>query len=294
MFIASYPVLAAETVTGSGGATYAYVYSTSDGSFTGDAGGSTFTAGGVTSTLSDFSQLYAVGTSDGTDSMTLHSEGGCIRRHAQLQLRGGHLERRVVPDRRVVCRQCHHPGHECQGFRVLLQLRRRHVQRRSGRDALSGSATGFANFATFATQASGFQSVTVEESGSGTDVANLTSPGSGTFTAMPTVSSLAVGGVSIITVNTYFSTGGQFVAVPSKVNITGNSNGSDTAFVYDAAGTNTLVAQGNTATLTTPVNTVVVTQFGKVQAIKQSGTSDTVHQQSIDFALSTVGNWTSD
>ncbi len=160
-----------------------------------------------------------------------------------------------------------------------------------GSSSLTGSATGFASFATFATQATGFQSLTVEESGSGTDVANLTSPGNGTFTAMPTVSSLAVGGVSIITVNTFFSTGTAFVAVPSKVNITGNTN--DTANLYDAAGANTLVAQGNKATLTTPVNTVVVTQFAKVNATMQSGTSDTVHQQSIDFALSTVGNWTS-
>jgi septal ring-binding cell division protein DamX len=77
------------------------------------------------------------------------------------------------------------------------------------------------------------------------------------------------------------------------VNITGNANGSDTANLYDNTGTNHLVAQGSTATLTTSVNTVAVTQFGKVNAFKTNGTTDTVHQQSVDFALQTVGSWTS-
>ena len=53
-----------------------------------------------------------------------------------------------------------------------------------------------------------------------------------------------------------------------------------------------MVAQGNNATLTTPVNSVSVTQFGKVNAFQQNGSSDTVHQQAIDFALQTIGNWT--
>src|SRR6202042_288054 len=58
-----------ETVTGSGGVTYAYIYSTSHASFVGDPGGSTFTVGGVTTPLADFPQVYVVGASDGTDTV---------------------------------------------------------------------------------------------------------------------------------------------------------------------------------------------------------------------------------
>ena len=65
-----------QVVTGSGSTTYAYVYSTTSATFSGSPTGSTFTAGGHTSTLNDFPQIYAVGAADGTDSMTLHSAGG--------------------------------------------------------------------------------------------------------------------------------------------------------------------------------------------------------------------------
>ena len=82
-----------------------------------------------------------------------------------------------------------------------------------------------------------------------------------------------MGGVTVITVNTFFNNNGTLVAVPSKVNITGNANGSDTANLYDYAGSNALVAQGNKATLTTTVNTVAVTQFGKVNAFQTAGTA---------------------
>ena len=54
------------------------------------------------------------------------------------------------------------------------------------------------------------------------------------------------------------------------------------------------MAESNEATLTTSLNTVAVTQFGKVNAFQTLGSSDTVHQKSIDFALQTIGNWTSD
>jgi hypothetical protein len=157
-----------------------------------------------------------------------------------------------------------------------------------------GLTVSFAGFSTFVSQATGFQAITVLESGAGTDVANLTSPGAGTFTETATADTLAVGGVTVFTVNTFLNNNGTLVAVPNKVNITGAANDSDTANLYDTTGTNALVAQGNKATLTTPLSTVVVAQFGKVNAFQQNGTIGTVHQQAIDFALQTVGNWTSD
>src|SRR5271168_30966 len=56
----------AETVTGSGGSTYAYVYSTSKASIVADPAGSTVTLGGVVTTLANFPQMYVLGAADGT------------------------------------------------------------------------------------------------------------------------------------------------------------------------------------------------------------------------------------
>ena len=94
------------------------------------------------------------------------------------------------------------------------------------------------------------------ESGSGSDVANLTSPGSGIFTSTPTYSSLVVGGVTVLTVNTY--TGSLTAPIPAQVNITGNSNGTDVADLYDGTGSNAAVATGNQATL---VRTLTLDSF---------------------------------
>jgi choline dehydrogenase-like flavoprotein len=157
---------------------------------------------------------------------------------------------------------------------------------------LTGSAAGFASFSSFAVAATGFQSVTVEESGDGADVANLSSPGGGVFVSTPTVSTLAINGVTVITVMTLFSNNGTFQAAPSQVNVTGA--GTDTAYLYDGTGSNSLVASGNTATLTREENSVSVSQFGLVIAEQTLGNEDTVSEQALDFALRLIGNWTSD
>ncbi len=155
--------------------------------------------------------------------------------------------------------------------------------------SLTGSAAAFAGFPTFAIQATGFQGVTVEESGTGTDVANLTSPGYGVFISSPTVSTLAVNGVTVVTVITASFSNGSFQAAPSQVNVTGA--GTDTAYLYDDPGSNQLVAAGSKATLTKAVGTVSVSQFGLVLAEQTTGTDDTASVQATDFALRTIGNW---
>ncbi len=66
----------AETVSGSGGSTYAYVYSTNQASVVADPAGTSVTVSGVKSTLASFSQLYILGAASGTDQVTLDSEGG--------------------------------------------------------------------------------------------------------------------------------------------------------------------------------------------------------------------------
>ncbi len=284
---------ASEAITGSGSTTYAYVYSTSHGTFVGDPGGSTYMATGTSLTLDNFPQVYAVGAADGTDSMTLHTAGGSFVGQPSFSYVSGKFSGSSFEIGAVFAANVTAQATNATDQAFFYSYGNDTFNGAQGTSSLTGSATGFASFATFASQTTGFQSVSVLESGSGTDVANLTSPGNGTFTETASASTLSVAGVTVVTVNTFFSNNGTLAAVPSKVNITGNANGSDTANLYDAAGTNALVAQGNKATLTTPVNTVGVTQFGKVNAFRQNGASDTVHQQSVDFALQTVGNWTS-
>src|SRR6185437_5459408 len=78
-----------ETVTGSMGTTYAYIYSTSHASTVASPGRTTFTGGGMTATLSNFPQVYVVGAKDGTDSVTLDSSGGTFVSSPQFSYVGG-------------------------------------------------------------------------------------------------------------------------------------------------------------------------------------------------------------
>ncbi len=284
-----------ETVTGSGGATYAYVYSTSHATVTGNAAGSSFSVGGVTSTLGSFPQIYFVGAADGTDSATLDSGGGTFVStpgfsYADTTLNGSSFLVGALYFANVT-------GQASSGGAdkaIFYSYAHNTFQGAMGTSTLAGSTTGAAGTAyNFLAQATGYQSVTAFESGAGTDAANLTSPGNGQFVSTPTVSTLTVG-TSSITVNTYYANSSQAImAVPSQVSATDSAGGTDTADLYDATGTNALVGQGSKATLTTPISTVVVTSFGTVNAYQTAGTSDTVQQQSVDFTLATVGNWKS-
>ena len=82
------------------------------------------------------------------------------------------------------------------------------------------------------------------------------------------------------------------MALPRQIVVTGVGN--DTADIYDTSGNNARNASGSTATLTTSLSGLTSNKFGSVTANKENGTNDTVHEGAIDFALSTVGNWTSD
>jgi hypothetical protein len=280
---------ASENVIGSGGTTYAYVYSASHGAFIGDAGGSSYTGGGVSLALSSFSQEFAVGAADGSDTVTLNTEGGSFVGQPSFSYVSGTFNGAPFLIGALMAANVTAQATNATDPAFFYSYPSDTFAGTPGTSSLTGIATGFASFAAFVTQATGFQSVTVQESGSGTDVANLTSPGNGTFTETPTASTLVVG-VSVITVNTFFNSSGTLVPIASKVNATGT--GSDTANLYDESGSNALVAQTTQATLTTSVNTVNVMQFGKVNAYQTAGNNNTVHEQALDFALSTVGNWT--
>jgi hypothetical protein len=141
-------------------------------------------------------------------------------------------------------------------------------------------------------QAAGYNTASVFESGSGKDVANLSSPGNGSFFGTSTAGTLTVG-TSKITVNTYFAPSGQIVALPGQVNVIGAGNGTDVATIADSPGPNALVANNNTATLTTALGSLTINKFGSVTANKGNGSNDTVHEAAIDFVLTALG-WTSD
>jgi hypothetical protein len=128
-------------------------------------------------------------------------------------------------------------------------------------------------------QATGYDSVVVYASGSNTDTASLTSTGNATLVGTTTYTTLTVGSVSVEVVN--------FAAVTA----TGTS--SDTAYLYDGAGSNTLTASGSMAKLATSTNSYTVTGFGKVLAEQTLGTDDVKQLSAIDFTLQTVGTWIS-
>jgi hypothetical protein len=141
----------------------------------------------------------------------------------------------------------------------------------------------------FAVTASDYSTLTVFESGSGTDKANLTSPGHGNFFGTSTASTLTVGTASIA-VNTYLVPNGLTTPVGGVIVVTGNHDGTDVASITDATGTNALVAGGSRAMLTTGFGSVTINNFGSVTANKVNGTTDTVHMASaIDFVLTATG-----
>ena len=173
---------ASETITGSGGSTYAYVYSTSHAAFVGDPGGSTFTATGFALTLSNFPQVYAVGAADGTDNMTLHTEGGSFVGQPSFSYVSGTFNGAPFLIGALFAANVTAQATNATDSAFFYSYAGDTFNGAQGTSSLTGSATGFASFSTFVSQATGFQSVSVLESGAGTDVANLTSPGNGTFT----------------------------------------------------------------------------------------------------------------
>jgi hypothetical protein len=282
-----------QAVTGSGSSTYAYVYSTTSASFSGSPTGSTFTSGGHTSTFSNFPQAYVVGAADGTDSVTLHSVGGEFVGTPQFSYVSGTSAGSSFLMGALYAASVTAQAAGSSDTAAFYSYSNDTFSGAPGTSSLSGTTTNANSSSyTFNTKATSYLSVAVFESGSGSDKANLTSPGGGTFLGTSTVSTLTVGSSSI-TVDTYFSNSSTpITAVPSQVTVTGASSG-DTASIYDAAGTNALTASGSNATLVSAIDTISVNKFVTVTAYDQSGSSDTVHKAAIDYTLSTVGNWTS-
>ncbi len=67
--------------------------------------------------------------------------------------------------------------------------------------------------------------------------------------------------------------------------------GTDTASLSDSTGIDTLTATSNNVTLVTPSQTVYGYSFRNVTAISNAGSRDVLRRGTIDYALTTTGNW---
>lgn len=292
-----------QNITGSAGTTYAYIYSTSGAATVASKTQTTFTLGSVTTTLSNFPQVYVVGAPDGTDHITLDSSGGEFVGAPQFSYAtdaaGSYLLGALYASN--VVGQASNAGSDVAYF---YSYSGNTFNGTVGTSSLAGSTTNVAGAATnFSISALSYLSVNVFESGTGDDTANLTSPGNGSLISQPTVTELAVG-TSTIVVNTFFAASPtNLVPVAGTIVVTGASNHSDQAELDDSAGATALVAGGSTIALTfgqrsvsdtRPYRSVTVNGFGQVTAKAVNGSGDTLHETSaLDFALSTVGSWTS-
>lgn len=264
---------------GQGGSNYAYLYSASHDLFVGNPTQSTLEGSNVDIRASGYPQVYGVGASDGSDMATLDASGG--------KFVGTPLFSYVTDQQgnsntftffigalymATVNAQASTSGTDAAYF---YSYSGNAFSGAVGTSTLSGSN---AIFNKFVTQASGFESVTVWASGSGTDEAMLTAPDGGTFVGTSTYSTMTAGSTTIEVVGY------------SQVSAVGTAKA--TAYLYDAPGSNTLVADGDGAELTTPAGSYTVNGFGTVVAEATFGTSDVKNVQAIDFTLSTIGIWT--
>ena len=93
--------------------------------------------------------------------------------------------------------------------------------------------------------------------------------------------------------STWIGSGFQVVAVAFESLYATAAGSNNSATLVDSAGNDSLTDGGDNATLTYPLGLVSATGFNSVRALHTGG-NDTEHQTSVlDFALQTVGNWTS-
>ena len=248
---ASSPALAPKPLSVPAGTTYAYIYSTSHASIVASPTQTTFTVGGVMNTLSNFPQVYAVGAADGTDSVTLESSGGTFVGTPGFSYVGGTSNGTSFLLGAIYTANVKAQAAGTSDTAVFYSYAGDTFAGTAGTSSLDGNTNNVTGASvSFVIQALGYSSLSVFESGSGTDMAALSSSGNGSFFATDTADALTVGG-NMITVNTYFISNGQTLPVPAMVAVTGNHDGTDQATVYDVPGNNALTASNSTATLTT-------------------------------------------
>jgi hypothetical protein len=273
---------AADTVfLGQGGSNYAYLYSMSGASDLGDQTQSWMNAGSQVIVSSGFPQTYIVGAADGTDSVALDSDGSKFIGTPSFSyvtddstsgysfLIGALYAKNVIAQAAGTTDTAFYYSGSGDTFTASA----------SGDSSLTGDTS---NFTSFKIQAIGYQALIAWSAGDGTDSAALSSTGGATFVGTGTYSTLAVGSNSIE------------VFGFAHVMADDANGGGDMATLYDSPGTNALTAQGSQAVLANSQVTLTVNNYANVSAVQQTGNDDTKHIGAIDFALSTLGNWTSD
>ena len=252
----------AQTVTGTAGTTYAYLYSTSHATAVGDPSGSSITVGSVTTTVSSFPQVYIVGTTDGTDTITLHTKGGGFVAQPTFSYVAGTFDSASFWSVQFYAANVTAQATNATDTAFFYSYPGDTFNGTTGASGsnLTGTATGSLapNLHHLRHDGTGFQSVTVQESGSGTDMVNLSSPGSGTFTSTPTVGTLVVGSVTVFTVKLILPRPRRttFVHVAAQSTWLARETARTPQTCTTARGTNTLPASGipprSSATLAMP------------------------------------------
>lgn len=289
------------------GASYAYIYSSSGAKVTATTPGvASASTSSISSTLSSFPQIYVVGASDGTDKISMNCNGGAFVStpifsyvNDSLPATNAYAATNCLVGALYAASVTASASAKGQDTAFFYSYSKNVFTGQVGASSLAGSALDASGTSyPFSVEADGFKSVAVLESGSGSDVANLVSPGNGTFVGSSTVDTLSVGGTTITVDTNIEQSDGRFTPAYSDVSVTGHHDGTDAATLSDLGTTNVLVAQNSTATLSTPatgsaVQTIAVSQFGNVTATQQDGHLDTLDEGAIDYALTTVGTWSS-
>lgn len=269
------------TATGAGGSTYAYLYSASGASTVGSSSGTTMTSGAETVKISNFPQVYGVGASDGTDSMTLNDPGAQFVGTPEFSyITDGTSSKQFTFFIAAlyyanVTAQASNSGTDTAFFDSYSGNT---FTGGLGTSQLTGSDSLFSHFSV---QANGFNSSVTYASGSGTDMAVINSASTATFVGTSSYSTLTRGNQSVEVVGY------------GQVSANGAGDNTDAAYLYDTAGSNTLTVQGSSAVMSTALGGYSVNKFGTVIGEQQSGNNDVVkHVAAIDYTLQTVGSWT--
>ena len=145
--------------------------------------------GGVTSTLSNFPQVYVVGAADGTDSVTLDSSGGTFVSSPSFSYAGGTANGESFLLGALYAANVRAQAAGTSDTAVFYSYPNDKFTGTPGTSSLAGSTTNVAGTTVnFVSQANGFQFGLGLRVGSGTDVAELTSPGDGSFFGTSTAS----------------------------------------------------------------------------------------------------------
>lgn len=272
-----------QDVVGVGVATpnYAYIYSTGGATATGNSISSDIIVGSqLAISVNTFPQQYIVGASDGSDHITLNSSGGQFVASSSADSDYAYITNTsgLAPAFFVLAFEAQNIVGNSSGAgdtAYFYSAAGNNLTFGQSQATIAGSNNAVSNFTI---QANNFKTVYALASNTANEDVTLQSSGNGTLVSASNYVTL--------------SAGGTMIEVIGYKSVTANgSNSSNTANLYDAAGSNVLTAAGSQAELVTPIQTVIVNNFASVLAYDVNGTNDVAHVSSVDYALQLIGNW---